>query len=567
MRGIKSVLNNFLGTYTSRYSDFGGFWLFGSLVAVTRELNIDLLGPLRDPTSEDSIEVIASRLARQKFRQQMKKSGLDISDLCNAHLNILCTTEVSKCKIDFFTDDVYDGYMVKLGAKVTTHLGREYQDSTEIFVAPHFAGDPNCRCPSCNLEKNLAIRADWENSRENKLVFSEGKKWLVKHPCSSLAGELINRLIHMTPDSEVLEIAQAWVCLYPNDSYTYPLISKLMDIDPSQEIVEIAQERVKSFDNVDNLSLVISAILRSQADAQRFEVIEEALEKHPTCNEWAWAWGSLPSCENSEGSRKLILRWLELNAGNPNLNFSMHGLSDRSPEIAGAAFKWMRTAGRSSERMPNSIPPLIETARVHGQMLSEVLRFAKEWLNENSNRPEAGLIHAAIVRATTSKADIWNAKTWYREHLHDENAWQILAELLSIAYWHSDVPDKFAIEEAQIYLRKADYRDLLLVGNLISVWADEESIAWAKETNNLWVLSRLVSKAPDAESIAAALASIDRWKEWNLEAEMLLALLKAVPENESISWRARVWAKQNKEHRLFSAVNSMLSRKHVDTEK
>ena len=31
-RVIKSVLHNFLGTYTSRYSDYNGYWLFGFMV-------------------------------------------------------------------------------------------------------------------------------------------------------------------------------------------------------------------------------------------------------------------------------------------------------------------------------------------------------------------------------------------------------------------------------------------------------------------------------------------------------------------------------------------------------
>jgi len=29
---MTAVLKNFLGTYTSRYSDFQGYWLFGFLV-------------------------------------------------------------------------------------------------------------------------------------------------------------------------------------------------------------------------------------------------------------------------------------------------------------------------------------------------------------------------------------------------------------------------------------------------------------------------------------------------------------------------------------------------------
>ena len=33
-RHLKSVLAGFLGTYTSRYSDFQGYWLFGFIVEV-----------------------------------------------------------------------------------------------------------------------------------------------------------------------------------------------------------------------------------------------------------------------------------------------------------------------------------------------------------------------------------------------------------------------------------------------------------------------------------------------------------------------------------------------------
>jgi hypothetical protein len=42
-RIIKGVLHNFLGTYTSRYSDYDGYWLFGMLVRDVEELSIDLL--------------------------------------------------------------------------------------------------------------------------------------------------------------------------------------------------------------------------------------------------------------------------------------------------------------------------------------------------------------------------------------------------------------------------------------------------------------------------------------------------------------------------------------------
>jgi hypothetical protein len=47
-RVIKSVLRNFLGTYTSRYSEIRGYWLFGFLVPDLGELHFDLLSRRAD---------------------------------------------------------------------------------------------------------------------------------------------------------------------------------------------------------------------------------------------------------------------------------------------------------------------------------------------------------------------------------------------------------------------------------------------------------------------------------------------------------------------------------------
>ena len=45
-RVIPGVLHNFLGTFTSRYSDFNGYWIFGFLVEKMDSVRIDLLAEL-----------------------------------------------------------------------------------------------------------------------------------------------------------------------------------------------------------------------------------------------------------------------------------------------------------------------------------------------------------------------------------------------------------------------------------------------------------------------------------------------------------------------------------------
>src|SRR6266436_3851644 len=86
-RTITSVLHNFLGTYTSRYSDYDGYWLFGMLVADVAELKIDLLGSAFGTTVSTPIAA-ATQLAAQRFREQMKKAGLSVACVTEATLDI-----------------------------------------------------------------------------------------------------------------------------------------------------------------------------------------------------------------------------------------------------------------------------------------------------------------------------------------------------------------------------------------------------------------------------------------------------------------------------------------------
>ena len=75
---IKSVLHNFLGTYTSRYSDYEGYWLFGFIVGDLVGLDIDLLSRHFDRGA--SPQDLARYLAATRFTEQVDKSRLS-SDL------------------------------------------------------------------------------------------------------------------------------------------------------------------------------------------------------------------------------------------------------------------------------------------------------------------------------------------------------------------------------------------------------------------------------------------------------------------------------------------------------
>ena len=85
-RVIQSVLHNFLGTYTSRYSDFNGYWLFGFLVESLDCFEFDLFAA--DCNSPVAVDEFARQLAVARFADQLRKSMLERSRVREARLSI-----------------------------------------------------------------------------------------------------------------------------------------------------------------------------------------------------------------------------------------------------------------------------------------------------------------------------------------------------------------------------------------------------------------------------------------------------------------------------------------------
>ena len=132
-RAIKGVLHNFLGTFTSRYSDFDGYWLFGLLVENLGCLSIDLLDASGERTATPRAH--AEWLAVQKFAEQIGKAGLAKSCLREARLEI---TKVSEAQHACCVNGHYcSGYVMRFVAQAVTDLGQKYERTLSILVAPH----------------------------------------------------------------------------------------------------------------------------------------------------------------------------------------------------------------------------------------------------------------------------------------------------------------------------------------------------------------------------------------------------------------------------------------------
>jgi len=131
-RVVKSVLWNFLGTFTSRYTDFRGYWLFGFLIDDLSTLHIDLLAPVvHEPASPEDA---ARHAAVIKFEDQLRKSRLSRHRIREASLTIRKFPEPVAVSINGHSRP---GHRLTFLATAILDNDRRYERETTALVAPH----------------------------------------------------------------------------------------------------------------------------------------------------------------------------------------------------------------------------------------------------------------------------------------------------------------------------------------------------------------------------------------------------------------------------------------------
>ena len=131
---MRSVLHNFLDTYTSRNSDYRGYWLHGQLLADLGQFEFNLLELSSHSLDSDGPRAAARLLASLRFTEQFQKAGLTQDMFQEARLQITRIDEVVK---GWQGDFIADGHMVRFTARSVMDNGSVYQDERIVFVAPH----------------------------------------------------------------------------------------------------------------------------------------------------------------------------------------------------------------------------------------------------------------------------------------------------------------------------------------------------------------------------------------------------------------------------------------------
>lgn len=140
---IKSVLWNFLGTYTSRYSDYRGYWLHGQLPFSTSPYEFDLFA---SPANNDTSVGFAARPATHLFADQVANARLASTLIREATLRIQRQPGLISGLQGWHRSH---GYHVVFEAAATMDTGRRFARQLTIFVAPH---DPARETQSCRSD-------------------------------------------------------------------------------------------------------------------------------------------------------------------------------------------------------------------------------------------------------------------------------------------------------------------------------------------------------------------------------------------------------------------------------
>ena len=131
-QAFRSVLHNFLEPYTSRYTDYQGYWLFGLLIDKFERLEFDLLA-VDEEVSERLIAAAAS-LAAVKLREQLGFAGVSMSCIRTALLTITKSPDTVEDQIN---GRLCRGYMTRFVVRVVSDHDRAYECEKTVFIAPH----------------------------------------------------------------------------------------------------------------------------------------------------------------------------------------------------------------------------------------------------------------------------------------------------------------------------------------------------------------------------------------------------------------------------------------------
>lgn len=133
LRAIKSVLHNFLGTFTSRYTEYNRYSFWGFVLPYLDSCEIDLLKKNRH-YSENVLLDEFSDLACKIFLEQLRKHKIEMHELLKANLTFIILAPLFEHGIN---NPLPQGSTLKVLAEVQTIYYKIYCRTISITVWKH----------------------------------------------------------------------------------------------------------------------------------------------------------------------------------------------------------------------------------------------------------------------------------------------------------------------------------------------------------------------------------------------------------------------------------------------
>jgi hypothetical protein len=140
-RHITGVLGNTLSAFTSRYSDYDGYWLFGILITRGDRFTFHLAGE-NQPEATDPVAAAAFYRVRSLFSQQLEKAQIPAGFISSAAVFLEKNQPPKSGPVNHHA---VLGHDVTISARAVSDLGKVYSSTKLIFVARH---DPDIELKS-----------------------------------------------------------------------------------------------------------------------------------------------------------------------------------------------------------------------------------------------------------------------------------------------------------------------------------------------------------------------------------------------------------------------------------
>lgn len=406
-------------------------------------------------------------------------------------------------------------------------------------------------------------------------VSDGGQKWLIKYGELAIAGEVLAELLRRQPTARLLRRANRWIKRFPYAEKAPDILGALLRVESSREFMQLARLHLKETESKFfkarvspiAMSYLMNAVLEHHSKSKLFDIIEGYIERYPHDFMWNLVFPVCTLSKRNRRAEKLTARWIRLNIDNPEVSFEGALILTPCLEVCEAAFECVRKAGRKNKSSHYSLVLLLDAVEPYKALVPSVVKYASGWVKRNPSHEVAGKVLGKVMLLTRTSKDIERGKAWYKVHKSNETSWWVLLALLSYARGTGVRPDSDAVKWAKAMLRdgKPARRNAVLLGELITVQADAESIAWAKETVRkrrlFWILARLLRCAPDAESLEMACKALVKRELGPYEGDILHAILSIDKANPDARRRAFYWLRRHPKDKYARAIEKLLGKR------